>query len=152
MSARDLYEQLLDPTTAAPEDQATAALLAELRALRTARREGLAWAEYAEGVWTTDEPDAEVAAPERLAAESAAAVDFPATYTDGACTLVIGLGLDGTPYLALDAAPSVLTVRVDGASHTLSPDQEIHLHELIAPPRQLQVQYPDGTLVTLTAS
>jgi hypothetical protein len=153
MTGRDTYELMLTAEGLPDDDLQVATFLARLRAARAERRRGLAWAEYEEGLWAAEADIAEevASAPLRLAAESGPPLDFPATYTDGTWTVVIGLDLDGTPYLALDAGPGPVTIVVDGAAHPLAPGSEARLSELVAPPRTLLLRLADGTEHTLRA-
>lgn len=147
MTARALFDDLLNNRD--PEMLATTRLFETLRGLRAERRAGLAWASWAEGAFI-DPADAE-AAPTRLAADSAGVtLDFPVTYRGAHATAVLGLDLDGTPYLALEAG-GPLTFAIAGVERTLRAGEEVLLPGLDAPPSALAARDASGVTVALTA-
>lgn len=145
MTARTLYDDLL--TGADAEHAPITALFAALRDLRAARHAGLAWAEWSEGAFVEDPGAYE--APLRLAADSGTTdLAFPVTYAADGIAVVLGVEVDGTPYLALDTdAP--LSVEIEGRTVHLRPGDELPLPDLLAPPAALSARRDDGAPVTL---
>lgn len=135
---RARYEALLDPTTAPPEDQPLARLAAALRAGLQERQQGLAWAEWLDGAWVSEDQAGEEEDDLRLAASDVTALDYPVTYAGAGWTIVVGLDEDAVPYVVLEAGPATQAV-VAGLTLHLEPGEEISLPDLLAPPSHVVV-------------
>ncbi len=151
--SRDLYEALFDCSAAEKisPDAAWMSLLSQTAAdLRAWRADGLAEAEFEEGLWVEADPArAAAVAPLRLAASDDAELDWPVTYRSGPWSVLLSLDASGQPYGILLEGPGLATLRIAAALLDLDVGEEQPLPDLDAPPATIILIDKEGQQVVL---
>ncbi len=136
MSGKSLYEAIVAGDDDG-EGLGAAAWLGALHRASAARRAGLAWTAWSESDdLPLDEADE---APRQLAADDRPERPaFPARYASRGVTVVVGLGRDGQPYVAVEGSAAAVRVRLgaeDGGEVvvTVAPGARVAVALLEAP-------------------